>query len=523
MADEDDSRSPRSFSPFFRPTAEGSPSASPTKKIKLRRVVTFRLPTMERDRQSAARKQERKKIHPFFARQQQKPQAEAGKSGTGANSDQPQQQQQRSGLRRPSEALWPDKDQYCGGHLYSERRIERGANRSSTCPWTDRIPHVDLHEMVVQGADSYFKKMATRRGRGSPRTMTRSESSMHHYYYFSESELRNFIAAVYPSSKNSTACQALLDSIFSSRDPMRQRSNGNMATWTEKYRPHQVANLLGNGEDYAYLRRWLEQMKVAGPLNAQQTHDGHSTRKRRRSFSEEDRAILEFLGYGSGSHDPAAEEDDAFMSGHYYSRSRRPETMESNLILLVGKFGVGKTAAVYTAAEEAGYEVFELNPGMRRSGKDIIASVGEMTESHLVNFDGAAASSQSTEGQSETKHEKKSKTQKHKTKENGDKATSKSAGFMRQFAQGTTKKRKIAAPEASTDSSILNDNQSAVPPSPKAQEALHKPKQSLVLLEEVDLLYEEDKRFWSAVADLAAKSKRPIVMTCNGKDAIDVR
>lgn len=40
--------------------------------------------------------------------------------------------------------------------------------------------------------------------------------------------------------------------------------------------------------------------------------------------------------------------------------------------------------------------------------------------------------------------------------------------------------------------------------------------QSLILLEEVDILYKDDVNFWPTVVDIIRDCKRPVIMTCNG-------
>ncbi|KAJ1786639.1 hypothetical protein LPJ62_003709 [Coemansia sp. RSA 2167] len=111
----------------------------------------------------------------------------------------------------------------------------------------------------------------------------------------------------------------------------------------------------------------------------------------------------------------------------------------SNIILLDGPSGSCKTAAVYACASECGFEVYEIHPGQRRSGKDVLAVLEDVIQSHT-----------------------------------------------------------IAMPTGNTsgaDRAVVN--------------------QMLILIEHVDVLFEQDQRLWPALKQLALKSRRPIVLTCN--------
>ena len=139
---------------------------------------------------------------------------------------------------------------------------------------------------------------------------------------------------------------------------------------------------------------------------------------------------------------------------------------KTNAIVISGPTGCGKTAAVYASAKELGYAVFEVNAGIRRSGKDVLDQVGDMSRNHLVHH-----------GQSKIAPERDNPFAKAK------------AAAMKE----------VAALE---------------------EEAELRQKQSLILFEEVDILFEEDKTFWTTVVNLMAKSKRPIVFTCNDEAMI---
>ncbi|KAJ2806793.1 hypothetical protein H4R20_001549 [Coemansia guatemalensis] len=116
----------------------------------------------------------------------------------------------------------------------------------------------------------------------------------------------------------------------------------------------------------------------------------------------------------------------------------------SNIILLEGPSGSCKTAAVYACASECGFEVREIHPGERRSGKDVLAVFEDVILSHTIGMPAGAASA--------------------------------------------------------ADQTTVN--------------------QVLILIEHVDVLFEQDQRLWPALKQLAQKSRRPIVLTCNDMSCI---
>ena len=64
---------------------------------------------------------------------------------------------------------------------------------------------------------------------------------------------------------------------------------------------------------------------------------------------------------------------------------------------------------MYAVAQELGFKVFEINAGSRRSGKDVLDKVGDMTRNHLVNHaperDGKQDSEQSLELTESVRHD----------------------------------------------------------------------------------------------------------------------
>jgi DNA polymerase III delta prime subunit len=132
------------------------------------------------------------------------------------------------------------------------------------------------------------------------------------------------------------------------------------------------------------------------------------------------------------------------------------ETAEAECAIICGKSGIGKTSVVYAAAGDLGMKVFEMNASSRRTGKILMESLQEATQSHHLRGQAAAASSNSSSS-------------------------------ISNFFQ-----KKIPAPASQISSN------------------------SVILLDDVDMIIdneEQDDGFWRSLKTFIRESKVPVILT----------
>lgn len=296
--------------------------------------------------------------------------------------------------------------------------------------------------------------------------------------------------------------------------------------WTHKYSPKSSSHVLQTGNEPSILKDWLQSLTVlavGGALKSSATMDVKKPPRKKRKKAEDNFIV---------SDDEDEEEDmvecsdiDGTRSSHLKSLKQPQWTRRKNVILLSGPHGCGKSATVYAVAKELGFEVFEINPGIRRSGKDVQDKVGDMTANHLVNHKRAVASAKEDPGTADdTDNERmnealqddlKSGRQGTMTSFFQTKPIVKPEPVVKTKKQGS-KVQELKAQEKSPSSSNAQSILSEMLAPTRSQ------KQSLILFEEADILFQEDQQFWAQVIRLALSSKRPIVITCNDETKIPV-
>ncbi|KAI9877368.1 MAG: hypothetical protein M1830_004101 [Pleopsidium flavum] len=307
--------------------------------------------------------------------------------------------------------------------------------------------------------------------------------------------------------------------------------------WLQKYAPKRAEEVLQPGREAVILRDWLRNLTIEAvdtvasegqrsresSVRSKRTARGRGDVPKARSKKRRKRAEL-LDGFVISSEDGEEEMDDlaepeaeretvsrgsgcllrktVVRAGEAKDASKTSAALSnlSNAVVISGPHGCGKTAAAYAVARELGFEVFELNPGTRRSGKDIMDKVGDMTRNHQVHRTSEEVSEYDVDGLPRVDDHFRS-----------DLATGRQGKLNSFFKSENTSEPKSLA---------KNRKAKTIAESEQKSKQRAKPKQSLILLEEVDILFEEDKQFWVTVLALMAQSKRPVIMTCNDESLL---
>ncbi|XP_005402865.1 PREDICTED: ATPase family AAA domain-containing protein 5 [Chinchilla lanigera] len=281
--------------------------------------------------------------------------------------------------------------------------------------------------------------------------------------------------------------------------------------WTEKYQPQNASELIGNEAAIKKLHSWLKDWKRRAELEERQNLKGKRDEK----------------------------QEDFSDSVDFQGSSDEEEIRLCNTVLITGPTGVGKTATVYACAQELGFKIFEVNASSQRSGRQILSQLREATQSHQVDKQGVNAQkpcifSNYSIGKSPRKlnspkkvvtsprklppSSPKSSGQKRalppKTLANYFKVSSKPKNNEEMEAlfrndkgiKHSLEQKQIAQTKCT---SAVNSNAKEFGP----EEPNRRSATSLILFEEVDVIFDEDAGFLNAVKTFMATTKRPVILT----------
>lgn len=193
------------------------------------------------------------------------------------------------------------------------------------------------------------------------------------------------------------------------------------------------------------------------------------------------------------------EEDENSKSSTF--RRTVPE-WRSTAYLLLGPTGVGKTSMVYALANDLGFKVFELNPATRRSGKDLSDQFRIALDSHHVAKENLVRSF-STFHMMNLLQPSKDYEVSRKPRRNSNAAS---------FFQPHARKSNIPVKNKPIHKKVISGGQG-----PKG---LSLSCNSLVLLDEADVLFDSDRGFWSGLDNLLQLGRRPIILTASDPNIV---
>ena len=301
--------------------------------------------------------------------------------------------------------------------------------------------------------------------------------------------------------------------------------------WTQKHSPRCATEVLQTGREVFILKEWLQKLTVmsveTGGSDRNNSRASSISRrsaasssepsgKRKRKSKKLDGFVVSSDEEDNDMDEISEPEDDLSIRGRQNLLKKTvirqgdvaaKDTKLTNAVVISGPHGCGKTAAVYAVAKELGFEIFEINSSSRRSGKDILERVGDMTRNHLIQQSHKPGPLDSVDEDAQRVPDALA-----------DDIKSGRQGTMNSFFKPTDMAKPKPKKSQHLTQTSVSDQASVIPKSQPKQQ-----KQSLILFEEADVLYEEDKQFWSTVATLITQSKRPIIITCQDESLLPMQ
>ncbi|KGN54574.1 uncharacterized protein LOC101216488 isoform X2 [Cucumis sativus] len=252
---------------------------------------------------------------------------------------------------------------------------------------------------------------------------------------------------------------------------LRCQSHSKNCLWTYKYQPRTAMEVCGNLESVKFLSEWLH---LWYERNSQKKKDFAGGKK----FQKQDNN-----GYCSQSDSDYESPDE--------------EDGLKNVLLVTGSSGSGKSAAVHACAEEHGFRVFEFSASVIRSGAVLKQMIGEALQSHQLKW-----SVKKSQGPRNNFIEKCSSLQESTAAtclaSEVTELIPLSDDDSKDYLKGVGEFEYMA-------SESLNNQVEAKP---------------LILLEDVDIIFLEDRGFISAIQEIAETGKGPIILTSNNSDPV---
>ncbi|KAM7009223.1 ATPase family AAA domain-containing protein 5b [Tautogolabrus adspersus] len=276
--------------------------------------------------------------------------------------------------------------------------------------------------------------------------------------------------------------------------------------WTDKYSPQHSSEVIGNSVSVNKLQSWLKKWK--------QRADCEERRKMEERKREEN---------SSGSWD----------CGDFLGEAGAEEEPLCNTMLIRGPPGVGKTASVYACAQELGFKVFEVNCSSQRSGHHVLSQLKEATQSHLVEMSGkdllkpayfsnysCTAKADTLPGKTVTPKNVTSSSRKRAAQSFGRSARKRKANPAAVTLANYFKMKNKAdllhsgglspsgIPDGKKSGNQTTGCDQRVPQNKKVAT-------SLILFEEVDVIFDDDVGFLAAIKTFMSTTKRPVILTTN--------